>query len=369
MIKFKLTEDKRYFKLEHHDLKKELVDLKHFFKKRAKGYHFNPMYKRRLWDGYDKFMDKEGRIGVGLWHEIKKFGEQYSYEIELDGLDDLLNLTFTKEKLIQFSQVLLDGVDLTPYEYQIEAAFRALKFKFSAQELATSAGKTLVLFLYLSFLKRKGIINGKDKKALIVVPNISLVGQTADKFIKDYHTGLIDWDILQIGGKNKYSEEKFKTADLVISTYQSLANRDAEFFKSFTVLCVDECHTARGETIKDILLSSTNVEYKLGLSGTIQIDEEYSDFYRIQQYIGPLSMTLKSNYLIENKHSPDVFIKMLYLKYPEDDTFVKNYKFMQEHGRAQYHKPEDYGKNMFQLEKEFIISYEPRIDFISALVK
>jgi superfamily II DNA or RNA helicase len=80
-------------------------------------------------------------------------------------------------------------------------------------------------------------------------------------------------------------------------------------------------------------------------------------------------MTLKSNYLIENKHSPDVFIKMLYLKYPETDTFVKNYRFMQEHGRAQYHKPEDYGKNMFQLEKEFIISYEPRIDFISALVK
>lgn len=369
MLKFKLTDDKRYFQLIHNDLKKEVIDLKNFFKKRAKGYHFSPLFQRRLWDGYDKFINKDNQIGVGLWYQIKQFSQIYGHEVELDGLDSLLNLEFTKDQLEKFASVLLDGVDLTPYDYQMEAAYRALKFKFSAQELATSAGKTLILFLYLSFLKRKGIIANRGKKALIVVPNISLVGQTAEKFVKDYHTGLINWNILEIGGKNKYSDKKFEEADLVISTYQSLAKRDGDFFKKFTVICIDECHTSRGDTIKDILLASTNVEYKLGLSGTIQVDEDFSDFYKIQEYIGPLSMTLKSSFLIENKHSPDVFIKMLFLKYPETEPFIQNYKYMQENGKSQFHRIEDYGKNMFQMEKDFIISYEPRVDFISNLAK
>ncbi len=61
----------------------------------------------------NKFINKEECIGVGLWHEIKKFGEQYNYEIELEGIDSLLNLTFTKEKLIQ---TVLDLVEVHPWE-------------------------------------------------------------------------------------------------------------------------------------------------------------------------------------------------------------------------------------------------------------
>jgi hypothetical protein len=60
-------------------------------------------------------------------------------------------------------------------------------------------------------LKRKGIVS-KDKKALIVVPNISLVGQTAEKFDGDYQTGLLTYNVMQIGGSNKYSDKKFDEA-------------------------------------------------------------------------------------------------------------------------------------------------------------
>ena len=47
-------------------------------------------------------------------------------------------------------------------------------------------------------------------------------------------------------------------------------------------ICVSNCHTSRGASIRDILLACKNVEYKLGLSGTIQIEEEYSDFFKIK---------------------------------------------------------------------------------------
>ncbi len=360
MLTFKLAEDRHHLQLIHHDTKGELKDLQLYFRKRQKGYHFNALYKRKLWDGYDKFLDKDLKIGVGLWKEIINFGKKYEYEVTIEGLSDLLNLDFTKDQLDKFASVLLDGTSIDPRDYQLEAAHRALKYKFCSQELATSAGKTLILFLYLSFLKRKGIVS-KTKKALIVVPSITLVGQTAEKFEKDYKTGLLDWTVLQIGGSNKYSDKLFESSDLVISTYQSLKNKPPEFFKQFSCLCIDEAHTSRGNSIRDILLACTNVEYKLGLSGTIQIEDEYSDFFKIQEFLGPLSMVLKSNFLIEQQHSPDVYIKMVSLKYPETEPFVKKYLELRRSGRG--------GKDMFTTEREFIVSYEPRINFIASLCK
>lgn len=360
MLTFRVTDDRRHLQLVSHDLKGELKDLQLYFRKRQKGYHFNKLYKRKLWDGYDKFIDPELKIGVGLWKEVLNFAKKYEYEINIEGLDELMNLKFTKDQLNTFATVLLDGTGIELRDYQLEAAHRALKYKFCSQELATSAGKTLILYLYLSFLKRKGIVS-QSKKALIVVPNISLVGQTAEKFEKDYATGLINYNVLSVGGTNKYSDEKFKNADLVISTYQSLKNKDSDFFKNFSVLCIDECHTSRGDSIKNILLASTNVEYKLGLSGTIQIEEQYSDFFKIQEYLGPLSMTLKSSFLIDQQHSPNVYIRMVYLDYPETEPFVANYKKLREQGQA--------GKQLFEAERAFIVGYEPRINFISQFIK
>lgn len=362
MLRFKVTDDRQHLQLISTDFKKEAKDLKLHFRKRQKGYHFNVLYKRKLWDGYDKFVDADGKIGIGLWKEVLKFGKQYGYEIEIEGLDSLLNLNFTKEMLQKFTDVLLDGSGIVPRDYQMEAAHRALKYKFCAQELATSAGKTLILYLYISFLKRKGIVS-RDKKALIVVPNISLVGQTAEKFDGDYQTGLLTYNVMQIGGSNKYSDKKFEEAEVVISTYQSLANKKPEWFLNFSVLCIDEAHTSRGNSIREILLASKNAEYKLGLSGTLKVDEEYSDFFKIQQYLGPLSMVLKSSFLIDQQHSPNVYIKVLKLKYPEDEPWVKKYFWLQENNKSVD------GKTMFTMEREFIVGYEPRINFISSLCK
>jgi superfamily II DNA or RNA helicase len=376
LLVFQLAADKQHLQLIQHDSKGELKDLQMYFKKRQKGYFHSILYQRKIWDGYDKFIDLDYKIGVGLWKEILNFGNKYDYEVEILGLTDLLNLDFTKDKSDKFAAVLLDGTNpqIYPYDYQLEAFHRALKYKFCSQELATSAGKTLVFFMYLSFLKRKGIIT-KDKKALLVVPRLGLVNQTADKFEKDYQTGLIPWNILRIGGKNKFSQKKFDECDLVISTYQSimLENTDPpkkgkkiergmkpEFFKNFSVICIDEAHTSRGDSIRDILLASTNVEYKLGLSGTIQIEEAFSDFFKIQEYLGPLSMVVKANFLIANDHSPTVLVKMLSLKYPISEPFVAKYAELKEHGGIA-------GKMMYEMEKEFIISYEPRINFITSL--
>jgi len=384
MLTFKVTEDKLHLELIDFQNKFEVYDLKLFFKKRRDGYFHDPMYKRKLWDGYDRFYDDKTKlIGIGLWNELLKFSKKNECKIKINGLDSLLNLDFTKDQIDKFSSVLLDGVildngkPLIPYSYQLDAAYKGLKYKFSSMELATSAGKTLIFFIYLSFLKRKGLID-KNNKAILIVPKVSLVKQTVDAFNNEYQTGLIPWNIMQIGGGKSFKQELFDDCELLITTYQSVIMDKSkkrkkkndiktitrwakpEFFENFRVVCIDEAHTGKGDSIRNILKASTNAEYKLGLSGTIKIGEQFSDFYKIQEYLGPLTKTVSAKYLIDNNYSVDVFIEQIKLKYPSTEPFIKKYKDLTDSKSVP-------GGDLYNIEKSFILGYEPRIKFITKL--
>ena len=304
MLKFKVTHDKKFIKLVETTLNQERTSLFSFFKRKSKKAAFNVLVDRGIWDGMDSFITKEGEVAVGLWKEIYNFCDKYNYSCEIEGADGFVNESISKELYLKYISNLLEGVidehgnQIIPRDYQVEGAFRAVKYKFCTEELATSAGKTLIFYMYNSFLRDGGKIN-KENKSLIIVPNISLVGQTADKF-RMYAKPGKEWNVLSIGGKDKFTEEKFNRAEVVISTYQSLVNLPIEMFSKFSVVQVDEVHTSRGNSIRDILLSCINWEYRLGLSGTVKIDESFSDFFRIQETVGPLVMVLSAKHLIDN---------------------------------------------------------------------
>jgi superfamily II DNA or RNA helicase len=269
----------------------------------------------------DRFFDGK-RISIGLWKELYNFASLYGVECEIINIKDYLNLDFDRDIFIAFLDNLFENVTndkgdpIYPRNYQIEGAYRALKYKFCNEELATSAGKTLIFYSYLSYLKHTGVIN-KNNKALLVVPNVSLVNQTVKGF-DEYTNGYVKFNIMKIGGSHSFNEEEFENADLVISTYQSLIEMEpyslkarflelkkrrvgkkkkAEkeqkmkkllekitssvnkgYFKKFSVVCIDETHKARSGSIQNIIKSCSNAEYKLGLSGTTKISEQYSDY-------------------------------------------------------------------------------------------
>jgi len=59
---------------------------------------------------------------------------------------------------------------------------------------------------------------------LLIVPNVSLVNQTAKAF-KQFSNGLVDWDIHTVGGKKgEFDQAKFDKCDMLITTYQSMLN-------------------------------------------------------------------------------------------------------------------------------------------------
>jgi superfamily II DNA or RNA helicase len=424
MISFELSENKKSLILTGSSLNSEKSAVYNYFKKKSKDGDFNILVNRGIWDGMDHFMSKTGELPIGLWKELKNFEKKTGIDVEISGLEEALSqvdgIDLNKESFDLFVSNLFKGIltdkgePFYPRDYQLEGAFRAIKYKFCCQELATSAGKTSIFYTYNSYLKYHGIIN-KDNKSLLIVPNVSLVNQTAEAF-DQYSNGLVKWKIHRIGGNdNEFDLEKFKECDLLITTYQSLINlipkcldkrlestikkkwkkgedekRKEEINRIkkkilesklnnissyFKVVCVDEAHKSRGDSITDILESCKNWEYKLGLSGTLKLNEEYSDFFKMQKNVGPLVMMLNAKFLIDKDYSPNVKIKQVYLEYSREHPTVVQYLNIQEDStlkekiKAQFKDPKDFGRSMLDIEKGIIFDSKERMDFLNGLIK
>lgn len=112
---------------------------------------------------------------------------------------------------------LFEGSEIKPRDYQIEAAYNILKFRNCLSELATSAGKTLISFMVVSYILEKQ----KASRILFIVPNVSLVVQASEDF-QDYN-----WrNQAQIKVQQIYSGQKIRAGrNVVIGTYQSLVKK------------------------------------------------------------------------------------------------------------------------------------------------
>jgi superfamily II DNA or RNA helicase len=420
MIKLEVTDDLKNLKVTSYDLSSQKDYLYSFFKKKSKDADFNKAVENGTWDGMDHFMTKDFTIPIGLWKEVYNFSSAYDIPTNVDAIKPLLDLKLNRHNYEKFVNALYKGIltdkgePFYPRDYQFEGAFRALKYRFCCEELATSSGKTSIFYTYNSYLKYVGVIS-KENKILLIVPNVSLVNQT-EKAFKQYSNGLVNWNIHCVGGKKgEFNPEKFAECDMMITTYQSMLNlvpkclenkldnlimkgikkggeekRQSDIMNykrklaqskimnicsEFAVVCVDEAHKARGNSIGDILESCNNWKYKLGLSGTMKIDVDYSDFFRMQERTGPLVMTLSAKFLMDNDYSPYVKIKQVFLEYDKNDPAtaeyikIQNDKELRTKIRNQFRTPQDFGSRMLEIERGIIFESKERIEFISRLIK
>lgn len=137
---------------------------------------------------------------------------------------------------------------------------------------------------------------------------------------------------------------------------------------------VSNCHKSRGNAIGQIIDSCTNWKYKLGLSGTMKLNEEYSDFFKIQERIGPLVMTLGAKFLQDKGYSPKIKIKQVYLEYDRSNEAVDKYMKIQEDKdtrtkiKNQFHDLKQFGQWLIGIEKDIIFDTEERLEFLSKFV-
>ena len=235
MIKFNLSEDNQWLILVQtsDDVEKKQVELS--LTKKIHNWYFHPLVKRKLWDGSICFIEKKGpfwRVPVGLWSEVLEIGKEYGYDIQIEGLDRLFLSNLKLEDFKSWVDNFFKDSDIEPRDYQIEAAWKIVKFRYSVSEIATSSGKTLISFMIFAFLKDQGYI----RKFLMIVPSTNLVIQGTEDF-DDYGIDKLGVKIQQIGGGSKLREG----CEVVIGTFQSLVKKDEEYFEEFDAVFVDEC--------------------------------------------------------------------------------------------------------------------------------
>ncbi len=374
MIRLRLTDDKHYLEVKHYDMKVELNEFKLHFRKRADGYFFDWRYKKKLWDGYDNFYEKDesghGKISVGFWAEVVRFSEKSKIEVEIDGLEELFDNTIVEEDINKLCDVFFKNSKISPTDrpYQIHAAYKMLKYKYCIGELATSAGKTLIAFIIFAYLHHKREIS-KDKKLLIIVPNKSLIDQIADEWI-EYNNEILPLNIVKIGGGHKKpKQEAFDKSNIIIGTYQSLNNLDDSFYDKINNVIVDESHKAKGDTIKEVLSKIKSPNIRLGLSGTVDLKKDDSTYFKIQKAIGPIVYIVKADYLIQQKVSPNVNIHQMFLEYDTNDPDINNYINVKENSKLMFPDANKAGQYFYTLEKDLIIQNEYRFRWLNNLLK
>ena len=349
MVELTLTENNQFLRIDA-ATELELEQLNISLTRRIEGWRFNPLVKRGVWDGYVSYIKDNKWIPSGLWQEITKICKQYKYELKINGITRLFDKNITAEGFEAWSLEFFERSELTPRDYQLEAAFNILKFRRSLSELATSAGKTMISFLTIAYMLEKE----SAKKILFVVPNVSLVVQATEDFAEYNYENRVQMMVQQV-----YSGQKIKDSrNVVIGTYQSLVKKGKDFFDQFDCVIVDETHKAKSTSIKTILQKCDKATYRYGLSGTIPKDNTL-DRLTIMAYTGPLITEVKASFLQQEGHIAGCKVKIIEMNYAPETAR----KAFMELSTNRYEN-----KDVFQLEQNYIIQSPGRLNFIVNVV-
>lgn len=323
-MKVKLTDDNKFLIVKE-ATKLELDQLKlSFTKEPAESWIIkkkNPFVNLKR-----SFINDFNMIPIGLWYELILVCQKFNFQIEFEDdftcrtQDCALTFNSFKEYIDElFKDCTNDkGVKMTPMHYQLEGVFKLLKFKKASIEVTTSGGKTLMAYCLFKFLKEVADV----EKILYIVPNSQLATQSLEKFYlydnwcgqegsfkgKELHSG--------ISAKEK---KTILDTNILFGTFQSLCKKDAEFFKDFGTVIIDECHHASAQSIKNVLTKCVNADRIFGLTGTFPKDGSFES-YQIQSYIGPIVYKLSAFTLInQERFATPIYIVRQLLQYAQDE--------------------------------------------------
>jgi superfamily II DNA or RNA helicase len=268
------------------------------FRFRVEGYRFTPKFKAGIWDGYINLISQRGICPVGLVPDVMKYAISVGYPVKVS------------EEFREFkAKLVFDAVALQlPFElrdYQLAAIDRALEKKRQIMLLATSAGKSVVMYALARTI---------PGKTLIIVPNISLISQ-------------IESDFNNYSVNNGFSvkenchfifagKEKSANTQITVSTWQSIVNiKDNDFFEQFDSVICDEVHLASSKSIVSIMDRCTNAFYRIGVSGTL--DGTKTNEMSLTANFGPVHRVVTAKQLMDAGHVTKAVVKPIVLVYPE----------------------------------------------------
>lgn len=320
------------------------------YNKDVKNARFSPQYKAGSWDGKINFL-KGKYLPATTYNYLFGICEQYGFHCEIENLDSLFDNSIDYDEFKEWCDEFFKDATKKPRYYQIDAAYKGLKYRRCCLQLATSAGKTLIAFMMFAWL----LTHRNVKKIMMVVPRVDLVLQPTAEFT-EYNQGKLDIKIQQIFSGCKVTPD----ANIYIGTYQSLRTECAEFFNQFDVVLTDEVHLAcNASQIK--IMDKCKFPYRIGLSGTIPTTK-YADGLTICSNFGPVLVDIKAKQLQDEGFISNCKITQVRLDYTSEnqkEAFKGAKKNLVKAGK---------GKDMFQLENKFVNESDKRFYIVAKLI-
>lgn len=343
----------------------------------VKGYRYMPAFKMGVWNGQNSYF-RNGRINLGLWKECFNGCKEIEVPFVIENKEDFpINRDISLDKVKDFCKDFFkdhkvknkqgEWIPFTPYDHQVDAAYKILKNRFCMAEVATSGGKSLIISIVI-FYTLKNL--KEDSKFLLIVPSITLVTQFYDNIV-EYNHGInrlsnkevnengCDIRIEEVMSDKPRKYSGTENPNIYIGTYQSLEKWPKQFFQQFHTVACDEAHGAKAKTITGILHKTFGSAYsRFGVSGTFPPDES-CEILTIQSVLGPKITEVSASELKEKGIITPMEVKVV----------VMNHQDLDYSERLEYIKRSGMGKEALELEKSFIHESDKRLNFIKKIVE
>ncbi len=304
-------------------------------------FQHTPAFKnaKGKWDGSVRYFSQANcNLLYGHLNEVLSIAQELNYKVTLEtGVNDVDKFS------VADVNKLLDEANLPAKferrDYQLQYASAALSQKRILIESPTGSGKSFLMYIIL--LK---LLDAMEGRIAVIVPRTSLVEQMYSDFA-DY-----GMDVERYCGRI-YAKYKDINPDkrIYITTWQSIATRELDYFLQFEAVLGDEAHTFKAKSLRYIMENCNNASYRIGLTGTIP--SKPSEKLLVEGLFGPEYNLETSRSLIDrgvlNEMHP---IKVKVLKYSETERKLNR-------------------KTKYQEEIDFIINSDKRNKYLKELTK
>lgn len=346
MIKFFQT-DYNYVQFRgDRDVLSELREKYAFY---APNYKWDKRYRAGYWDGKISMINmKDLRFYAGLLSDIKLYLDSEGIEYDDSGCYQYQSRTLSEEQVKDFYK-RING-PFVPHDSQILAIQHCLQHTRNIILAPTSNGKSYIIHgLNAYYTKQK-------KKVLIVIDRAQLVLQLKSNFVDEY-------------GSNKlYSTDTIYDdtgkSDVVVTTWQSIVDHPASWFKQFDVLIGDEVHKFKAKSLIKIMELCSHIEFRHGLTATLDNDSK-TDALTLKGMFGPSIQTTTLQEQIEEGISARPIVYIVHLKYPQSERQELRKLKSDAVALAKAKGKGNEGAVAFQTESEYLENHTRRTEMIA----
>lgn len=328
-----------------------IFELRNRYSFYAPNYKFHPKHKAGLWDGKISMINlKDSHFYAGLLQEIKQY-------LDEEGVEYSDNTQLVKGREITVEQV---------YDFytKIKGPFRPHESQALSFQNCVSKGRNIILAPTSN--GKSYIIHGlnayytaQKKRVLIVINRAQLVMQLKSNFVDEYGS-----DPLYLTS-TIYDEDQ--TGDVVITTWQSVTDKDIKWFKQFDVLIADEVHTFKAKSLISLVDKCGHIAFRHGFTATLDNDSK-TDAMTLEGMFGKPYQAITLREQIDQEISARPIIYAVILKYSPAER-----KALIDHIHQSVKKAQAKGKKghastiAFQAESKFLENHERRNQIIAQI--